>query len=124
MRNATPNKYPAYHEVTMYPAWDENFFEFAEYIDEHWDLKDLTSEDIFDRIDNSKPYEPGNVRFTDRKGNARDRRTTHYFTYNGRTQSVAAWAEETGIEFSCLLSRIEKGWKPRDVITKGYYGKT
>ena len=94
----------------MYPAWDNDFWEFAAYLDDHWDTSTVTSRDLFDRIDNSKPYQPGNVRFTDSKGNARDRATSHYVTYKGCKRSLAEWAEIKGIEFSCLYSRIENAW--------------
>jgi hypothetical protein len=117
IRHATPTKYPSYYQVKICDEWND-FATFAEYIDSHWNIKKLSSDDIFDRIDNTQPYEPGNVRFTSKKGNARSRKTTHYLTYNGRTQSIADWAEETGRDFSCVLSRVYAGWTAEDIITK------
>ena len=123
IRNATPTKYKAYYGVKMHPAWDNDFWAFAEYIDSHWDVSNITSADIFDRIDNTKPYKPGNVRFTDSKGNCRDRATTHYITYGKCTKSIADWAETTGIDYSCLLSRSYAGWEPKKILRNNRYGR-
>jgi hypothetical protein len=116
IRTYIRNQYPSYQGVTMCPEWDQDFWEFADYIDAHWDLTDLTSKDVFDRIDNTLPYEPGNVRFTDMKGNCRDRKTTHYLTYKGQHRCLSEWSEITGIEFSCLLSRIYRGWPAKKCL--------
>ena len=110
------NQYPSYVGVSMYPEWDQDFWTFADYIDAHWDLTNLSSSDVFDRIDNSKGYEPGNVRFTDKKGNARNRRSSHYLTYQGQTRSLSEWAEIMNIPFSCLLSRVYAGKAPWDCL--------
>ena len=110
------NQYPSYVGVTICPEWDQDFWTFADYIDTHWDLTNITSDDIFDRIDNTKPYEPGNVRFTSKKGNARDRRSTHFLTYKRQRKSLAEWAEITGIPFSCLLSRVLAGKSPKECL--------
>ena len=114
-RNATPTKYSSYYGVTICPEWD-TFWNFADYIDEHWDVSGITPDNIFDRIDNTKPYQPGNVRFTDRKGNCRDRKSSHYLTYKRQTRSLAEWSELTGIEYSCLLSRVYAGNSPKDCL--------
>jgi len=44
-------------------------------------------------------------------GNPRNRRTTHWITYEGETKSIAEWAELKGLDYGCLKSRITKlGW--------------
>ena len=115
IRDASPVRYTSYYGVTFHEEWHD-FFTFADYIDEHWDLTNLTSDDVFDRIDNSKGYEPGNVRFTDMKGNSRNRKTNHYLTYKGQRKSLAEWSDITGVEFSCLLSRVYRGWTPKECL--------
>ena len=115
IKNASPTKYASYHGVGIDPGW-HTFWTFADYIDAHWDTSILTSDDVFDRIDNNLPYQPGNVRFTDKKGNARSRVTTHYLTYKKQRRSISEWAEITGIPFSCILSRAYAGRTPEECL--------
>lgn len=37
--------------------------------------------------------------------------------YNGRSQSVSAWARETGLDISLLLSRLRHGWPLSEILT-------
>lgn len=124
IRNATPTKYTSYYGVKMDPNWDNDFWNFSDYIDSHWNISSLSQDDIFDRIDNTKPYEPGNVRFTDRQGNARNRRSTRFITYKGKTKSLAEWAEEFNTQSCVIHTRLELGWTIKQALTGGYYGKT
>jgi hypothetical protein len=38
-------------------------------------------------------------------------------THNGRTQSLVAWAKETGINIGTLWFRVQSGWSDKDVLT-------
>src|SRR6185436_15060270 len=58
-----------------------------------------------DRINNERGYEPGNCRWADRKSQTRNTRRNVTITMGGRTQCVAAWAEEIGIKYHTLLRR-------------------
>lgn len=71
-----------------------------------------------DRIDNDGDYEPGNVQWLHRKANSGKRRDSHdLVTYDGRTQSVARWAEETGIDQATLTNRIfHAGWPVAEAL--------
>lgn len=63
-----------------------------------------------DRIDVNGHYEPGNVRWAKRKQQARNKTTTRFLTLDGRTQSVADWADETGMPYGTLHARLRNGW--------------
>lgn len=53
-------------------------------------------------------YEPGNVRWATTKQQARNQRTNRLLTAFGRTQCVAAWAEELGLPAQAVYDRINK----------------
>ena len=70
-----------------------------------------------DRIDNDGNYEPGNVRWTDRKTQGRNKRNNHVIALRGKRQPLSAWAEELGITWLSLLSRLETGWPVEEALT-------
>lgn len=63
-----------------------------------------------DRIDNEGDYEPNNCRWTSPRENSRNRRSNCLITYRGRTQCVAAWAEEIGVPRHILYLRLRRNW--------------
>ncbi len=48
-----------------------------------------------DRIDNSGDYTPSNCKWSTKKDQARNRRTSRMITAFGKTKCIAAWAEES-----------------------------
>jgi len=59
-----------------------------------------------DRIDNDGNYESSNCRWITRKENSRNKRNNHLITFNGKTQTMAQWAEEVNIPYHTLKYRI------------------
>jgi len=72
--NFSHHKYWA--DVDIYPEWDhaEGFPAFLEYVMEH--LGPRPKGKTIDRIDRTKPYEPGNIRWANPAEQARNRSTT------------------------------------------------
>lgn len=67
-----------------------------------------SKEHSLDRIDNSKGYEPGNVRWATRREQNRNNRRTRFVTYRGRTMSIAGWAEEFRVPYHILYARLKR----------------
>lgn len=61
-----------------------------------------------DRIDNDAGYSPDNCRWVTRKVQARNMRSNHLITFNGKTQTMVEWADELDISYGALESRINK----------------
>jgi len=61
-----------------------------------------------DRINNNGNYEPGNCRWVTPQENSRNRRSNRMITFAGKTQCIAAWADDIGIEYCTLSSRINR----------------
>lgn len=69
-----------------------------------------------DRIENSKGYIPGNVRWSTRSRNCRNTRSNRVVTINGVSKCLVEWAEESGIKYSTLNSRLQRGVLPEKLL--------
>lgn len=63
-----------------------------------------------ERRNNSGHYSKENCRWATRREQMRNTRRNVLVTFDGRTQCVAAWAEETGIPSDTLRARLRLGW--------------
>jgi hypothetical protein len=61
-----------------------------------------------ERIDNNKDYTPDNCRWATYTEQANNRRDNVNLTYMGRTQTLAQWADELGLNRGTLRDRIQK----------------
>lgn len=90
--------------ITVCAEWRDSFEAFLRDVGQRPDGMTL------DRIDNTRGYEPGNVRWADWVTQQRNRSDTHHLTHEGRTQCITAWASEIGMSPQALRRRLNAGW--------------
>lgn len=87
--------------ITVCERWKNSFERF---------LKDMGESPglgySLDRIKNKLGYYKENCRWATSKQQNRNSRNNHLETYNGKTQCVAAWAEEYNIPYKTLWARL------------------
>ena len=97
--------------VTVCEAWQQSFELF------YADMGDPPSDDhSIERNDVNGNYEPGNCRWATDLEQMNNMRTNVNIEYDGRTQSIAAWARELGIPRATLQFRYSRGWTTAEVI--------
>lgn len=70
-----------------------------------------------DRTDNDGPYSPENCRWRTAGENSRNTRRNFNFAAFGRTQCLAEWSREFGINHVTLLKRLDRGWDAEEALT-------
>lgn len=70
-----------------------------------------------DRVNNNKGYELANCKWSTMKEQGRNRENNRRLTLNGKTQTLAAWAEQTGLGRVTITSRLDRGWSENDALT-------
>lgn len=99
--------------ISICEDW-ENFAKFAEWAISTGYRRGLTIE----RIDANGNYEPRNCTWIANEKQALNRRNNHEFAYMGKTQGIRAWADEYGIPYYRLRSRlIAYGWSIERALT-------
>ena len=116
--NRNDVSYPSYggRGITICDEWLNDFVSF--YL---WAIANGYSDKLsIDRIDNNKGYMPSNCRWAECEIQSRNRRSNRRFSYNGKTQTLAEWAREYGIDRKTLSDRMDRfGWSfERALITK------
>lgn len=110
-------KDPGYHRyggrgITVTLRWQHSFQAFYEAMGPR-----PSPDHSIERIDNDRGYESGNCRWATQVEQARNRRTNHILTFQGRALPLVAWAEETGIPDDTLLHRLKKEWSVEQALT-------
>jgi hypothetical protein len=59
-----------------------------------------------ERIDNDGPYAPENCRWATYAEQKRNARHIHLIFYNGKTQCLKDWAQQLGMNYRTLSSRL------------------
>lgn len=104
--------------ITVCPEWRNSFGAFAQYMGPKptVDENGKPAKYSIERIDNDKGYEPGNVIWATAKKQSRNQRSNRLITIDGRTQCVAAWAEERSLSKSTISNRLRLGWTDHDAV--------
>ena len=70
-----------------------------------------------DRVDNNKGYYKGNCVWATAKTQARNTRANRLITYNGITQTLIAWSDQTGLNPDTIAARLKRGWGEENALT-------
>lgn len=71
-----------------------------------------------ERIDNNRGYEPGNCRWVRMNIQANNKRQNRVVEFQGRSQTLAQWAQEYGIDWHVLRARLDRyGWSIEEALT-------
>ncbi len=144
------NKKHGYHGTTIHKAWcdrKQRCFnpkspDYPDYggrgitMCERWLIFENFLEDVLteigeapspkhtiDRIDNDGNYEPGNIKWSTPKEQARNRRTSKRITFNNETLVLAEWAERIGVDQDTLGWRLLHEWTVERALTTPTGGK-
>ena len=99
--------------IRVCERWRESFEAFLEDMG-----KRPSNAHSIEREENNGHYSPDNCRWATKSEQARNRRTSRMVTAEGKTQCLAAWAEETGIPYGTIMSRLVSGWTEQKAITE------
>ena len=87
--------------------WINDFKAFYDWAMQNGYADNLT----IDRIDVNGNYCPENCRWVSRETQAKNKRTNRYLTWNGKTQTITAWAKEVHLSHASIAYRLDKlGW--------------
>lgn len=129
-KNKNAKSYKAYggRGIKVCSDW-EDYGEFRKWaLSNGYDANASFGKCTIDRIDTNGDYSPENCRWVSMQKQQSNRSNNHIITFQGRTQSAAEWARETGINSGTIVSRINKyKWSAEDALTikpkagGGYY---
>lgn len=103
--------------IKVYPEWEDSFESFYSYLTSTIGLRP-TEKHQLDRINPYGNYEPLNLRWLTAKENSRNTTKNRIITYEGKSQSLAAWAEEKGMRPGTLRRRLVTNWSIDDALNK------
>ena len=99
--------------ITICDEWVDDFPAFIAHIGLRPSLKHSV-----ERIRNGEGYKPGNVKWATQSEQLRNTRCSRILTIGGRSQVVAAWAEETGLPSQTIIGRLKLGWTAERAVSQ------
>lgn len=105
--------------ISVCDEWKEDYGAFKD-----WALANGYSDDLsIDRIDVNGNYCPDNCRWATYEEQARNRRSNVFLEYDGKSMTIAEWAELYGISYNTLYRRIfYDGWAVERALTQPVKG--
>lgn len=98
--------------ICVAPEWEDFEVFYA-------DMGDPPRRMSIERKDNNGPYCKANCIWATSKEQLNNQRRNRLITAFGRTQTIAQWAEETGVDWFTLRNRIDRRkWSPEEAISK------
>jgi hypothetical protein len=93
---------------------------------EHWndfivfftDMGKRPAGTSLERKDNNKGYNKQNCVWATQTQQCRNRKTSSRVSAFGKTQTIAAWAEETGLLQTSISWRLRHGWTTEKALTQ------
>jgi len=115
--NKNSERYPDWggRGIAIAAEWVSDFPAFLKHIGPR-----PSPQHSIDRIDNTRGYEPGNVRWSVRLQQMRNTRHNRVITFNGKTQCVSAWCEELSLPTEVVYSRLKHGWNEHEALATPY----
>jgi 5-methylcytosine-specific restriction endonuclease McrA len=110
----TNYKYYGGRGIKVDPRWRLSFESFLE------DMGERPTGLTLDRKDPCLDYGPSNCRWATDADQARNRRSTHWITFNGETLTLAEWCRRLGCKRSALQMRFSKGWSVTRALTEPF----
>jgi hypothetical protein len=109
-------KNPAYDRyggrgITVCERWLTAFEHFFE------DMGERPTDLSLERVENDAGYSPDNCRWATLSEQARNKRNNNLIRWQGKTQTLAQWAEETGIPRDTICARLKKGMTTHAALT-------
>ena len=93
--------------ITICDEWKNDFETFANWaLANGYDENAPKGQCTIDRIDNNKGYSPDNCKWVTIGKNLNNKSNCRMFTHDGKTQSLADWARELGMDYNAFLSRM------------------
>lgn len=99
--------------ISVCERWKDSFEAFLE------DMGEPPDGMTIDRFpDTNGNYEPGNCRWATIEEQANNKRTSRLIEYLDRTQTMAQWCRELGLDYGMVRSRLDDyGWSVGEAFT-------
>lgn len=108
--------------ISVCEEWRRDYISFRDWAMSHGYSTELT----LDRCDVNENYCPENCKWATRFEQMNNTRRTRFFEYNGETHSLREWSDITGMSFSLLKGRLQRGWSIEKTLSdqkrKNQYG--
>jgi len=106
-------------------AWHKNYSGRGITVDPRWNRYENFLEDMgrkpgpeftLERKKNESGYSKENCRWATSQEQNSNKRSNHFLTLQGRTQTAASWADELGIPRATLFARLRRGWSSEEAL--------